>query len=53
MRVNGVCQKKTLRILIDTRSTHNFLNATVADKIKCALVQVAPRAVVVANGQVL
>ena len=33
MRVRGTCQRKTLRILIDMGSTHNFLSAKVADKV--------------------
>lgn len=42
MRVRVTCQRKTLRILIDTGSTHNFVSAKVVDKVKCALLQVAP-----------
>ncbi|XP_042054452.1 uncharacterized protein LOC121799175 [Salvia splendens] len=53
MRMKGLCQKKVLKILIDTGSTHNFLSSRVAGKIKGQFVQVPPRAVEVANGQLL
>ncbi|XP_042051538.1 uncharacterized protein LOC121796828 [Salvia splendens] len=53
MRIRGKCQKKVLRILIDTGSTHNFLSARVAQKLNCQLLPVNSRAVEVANGQIL
>ncbi|XP_042044219.1 uncharacterized protein LOC121789968 [Salvia splendens] len=53
MRIRGVCHKKTLKILIDTGSTHNFLSTKVAKTIKCQLTIVNSKAVEVANGQLL
>ncbi|XP_042032392.1 uncharacterized protein LOC121779117 [Salvia splendens] len=53
MRIRGICQKKALKILIDTGSTHNFLSSRVAKKIKCELTAVSSKAVEVANGQLL
>ncbi|XP_042065679.1 uncharacterized protein LOC121809207 [Salvia splendens] len=53
MRIRGKCQKRILRILIDTGSTHNFLSAKVAKRISCKLLPVNSKAVEVANGQIL
>lgn len=53
MRIRGYCQKKVIKILIDTGSTHNFLSARVARKLKCELTTVNSKAVEVANGQIL
>ncbi|KAL1224617.1 putative mitochondrial protein [Cardamine amara subsp. amara] len=35
MRVKGLCGKKVIFILIDSGSTHNFIDADIADKIGC------------------
>lgn len=53
MRIRGSCKKRPLRILIDTGSTHNFSSNKVARRIKGEKKLVTPRAVEVANGQVL
>ncbi|XP_042051368.1 uncharacterized protein LOC121796622 [Salvia splendens] len=53
MRIRGRCQGRNLRVLIDTGSTHNFVNSQVAQKLKFSLVNVPMVAVEVANGQML
>ena len=51
MRIRGLCQKKALKILVDTGSTHNLLSSKMAKRINCELIQVDSRAVEVAKGQ--
>ncbi|XP_042067267.1 uncharacterized protein LOC121810570 [Salvia splendens] len=53
MRIKGLCQKRALKILIDTGSTHNFLSSKIAKKIKCQHTAVNSKVVEVANGQLL
>ena len=53
MRIKVTCQKRTLRILVDTGSIHNFLSAKMAKKINCELLPVHSKAVEVSNGQIL
>lgn len=50
MRVNGVFGKQTLHILIDSRSTHNFLDLSLAKKLGLQLEPIATQAVTVADG---
>lgn len=50
MRVSGLYNKKMLlQILIDSGSTHNFLDLDLAKKLGCKLEAIAPLAVTVAN----
>jgi len=37
MRINGHVGKKTIHILIDSRSTHNFLDVNLAKGLGCKL----------------
>jgi len=41
MRVNGHVGKRTLHILVDSGSTHNFLDETFAKRLGCRLESVA------------
>ncbi|KAL2905959.1 Transposon Ty3-I Gag-Pol polyprotein [Bienertia sinuspersici] len=50
MRVNGVCNGKTLHILIDSGSTHNFLDLSLAKTIGLDLETINPQAITVADG---
>ncbi|KAF2299094.1 hypothetical protein GH714_030581 [Hevea brasiliensis] len=53
MCVAGTCGKRSLQILIDTGSTHNFLDSHIARKVGCELVKGTGVLVEVANGQEL
>ncbi|XP_021768532.1 uncharacterized protein LOC110732838 [Chenopodium quinoa] len=50
MRVIGRIQGKDLHILIDSGSTHNFVDASVASKLGCSLEQIPFQAISVADG---
>jgi len=47
MRVNGHKGKKTLHILIDSGSTHNFLDEHLARKLGCKLEPIAKQSVAI------
>jgi hypothetical protein len=50
MKVNGKMDKTTMCILIDSGSTHNFLNTAVAIKLQYQLTYIKPMTVQTANG---
>lgn len=50
MRVIGYCGKRKLYILIDNRSTHNFLDLNVANELGCLFEQTKSMAVTAASG---
>ncbi|KAL2931387.1 Retrotransposon-derived protein PEG10 [Bienertia sinuspersici] len=50
MRVNGLYNQTPLHILIDSGSTHNFLDLGVAKKLSLTLEPISPQAVTVADG---
>ena len=50
MRVKGLVGDKIISILIDSGSTHNFVDITLAQSLKCKLDTIAPQAVTVADG---
>ncbi|KAK9713235.1 hypothetical protein RND81_06G013500 [Saponaria officinalis] len=50
MRVTGYVGKKALHILIDSGSTHNFLDHAMAVKLGCQLDCIEPQSVTVADG---
>ncbi|XP_019451923.1 PREDICTED: uncharacterized protein LOC109354024 [Lupinus angustifolius] len=50
MRVTGRYNKKPLDILIDSGSTHNFLDRQVAERIGCRIEELQPILVTVADG---
>jgi hypothetical protein len=51
MKVNGKIDKTTVCILIDSGSTHNFLNTTLALKLQFQLTTIKPMIVQAANGE--
>ena len=53
MRVAGLKGKKTLHILIDSGSTHNFLDEHLATKLGCKLEPITTQSVVIAGGSTL
>ncbi|KAL0427507.1 UNVERIFIED_CONTAM: Transposon Ty3-G Gag-Pol polyprotein [Sesamum latifolium] len=50
MRVTDYCKGKAINILINTRSTHNFVDFQVARRLGCKLEATHPFPVAVANG---
>ncbi|XP_074300143.1 uncharacterized protein LOC141631357 [Silene latifolia] len=50
MRVTGYVGKKAIHILIDSGSTHNFLDQHMAVKLGCKLDCIEPQSVTVADG---
>ncbi|XP_074306372.1 uncharacterized protein LOC141641616 [Silene latifolia] len=50
MRVTGFFNKKPLQILIDSGSTHNFVDEGTAKKLGCKIEETHPKAVKVADG---
>lgn len=50
MRVTGHCGKKPLHILIDSGSTHNFLDLHIAQKMGCQTEAMDTVSVTVADG---
>jgi len=53
MKVNGHKGKKTLHIFIDSGSTHNFVDETVAKRLGCRLEPMAVKSVAIADGNTL
>lgn len=53
MRLLGRVRKHTLQILVDSGSTHNFLDLTTARRLKCDLKKIPQMQVVVADGSKL
>jgi len=53
MRVDGGAGNATLHILIDSGSTHNCLDISVAKRLHCRVRKVPPLQVTIANGQQL
>lgn len=50
MKVRGLCGKRTLYILIDSGSTHNFMDPRVAEQLNCEIKPPQMRKVAVADG---
>jgi len=50
MRVKGSVGSQAVHILIDTGSTHNFLDAITAKRLRCELLRIPPLVVAVADG---
>nr|KYP45064.1 TMV resistance protein N [Cajanus cajan] len=50
MKVTGLFKKKPLHILIDSGSTHNFLDVHLAKKLGCEISSMDPLSVTVADG---
>lgn len=53
IRVMGLYNKKALQILLDSGSTHNFLDLTMARKLGCKLEEVKPMAITSGGGHKL
>ncbi|GJS94074.1 reverse transcriptase [Tanacetum coccineum] len=53
MRVKGCVGKNALHVLVDSGSTHHFLNLQIAKKLGCRLRKICPLDVSVANGNVM
>jgi len=53
MRVTGYHNQKPLHILIDSGSTHNFLDISIARTLECRVESITSQAVAVANGNSL
>ncbi|XP_074297152.1 uncharacterized protein LOC141627838 [Silene latifolia] len=53
MRVHGKVRNNTIHILIDSGSTHNFCDQSVAKKLGCKVTHTHPLEVSVANGETL
>lgn len=51
LRVTGHHAKQLLQILIDSESTHNFIDTNVATKLGCKITPVAPMLVRIADGR--
>ncbi|XP_074265848.1 uncharacterized protein LOC141588299 [Silene latifolia] len=50
MRVTGFCNKRPLQILIDSGSTHNFVDGGTAKLLGCQMEGIHPKTVKVADG---
>lgn len=50
MRIVGMVKRKSVHILIDSGSTHNFLDLEYAKTLGCELEQIPPQVVSVADG---
>ena len=53
MRVRGVHEKKNLYVLIDSGSTHNFMDKRIADLLGCKLQPTGRTKVYVADGSMI
>lgn len=53
MTVTGVYNKRPVHILIDSGSTHNFLDETMAIKLGCKMANTRPMSVSIADGSQL
>ena len=49
MRVNGYIGNKILHIVVDSRSTHNFLDEQLARRLGCRLEPIAKHSVAIAD----
>ena len=50
MRIGGNIKKKSVTILFDSRSTHNFLDPIVAKRTKCSMQTTNPKKVAMTDG---
>ena len=53
MRMNGHIGKKTIHILLDLGSTHNFLDEQLARRLGCKLEPIDRQSVVIAGGRTM
>ena len=50
MRINGRVGSQRIHILVDSGSTHNFLDVTTAKKLRCEVVKIPAFMAAIANG---
>ena len=50
MRITGKVGSQPIHILVDSGSTHNFLDFATVKKLRCALLRIPPLVVAVAGG---
>jgi len=50
-RVEGKVRNHRLMVLIDSGSTHNFLDEKITKKLGCIAINMQPLTVIVANGE--
>lgn len=50
MRVRGHCGKRTIQLLLNSGSTHNFIDSSLARRLGCKVSEVPPMIVRVADG---
>ncbi|GAU25035.1 hypothetical protein TSUD_155090 [Trifolium subterraneum] len=53
MRISGLHDKKVIQILLDSGSTHNFLDLEVAKKLGCVLEEIPPLPITGGGGHML
>ena len=53
MRIIGKIKKQSLVFLIDSDSTHNFMDQSVAKRLRCPIRPITKVQVTVANGDIL
>ncbi|XP_019267598.1 PREDICTED: uncharacterized protein LOC109244894 [Nicotiana attenuata] len=53
LRVTGYHSQKPLHILVDTGSSHNFMDPELVERLKCPVRATTPQLVAVANGNML
>lgn len=51
IRVTGYHEKRPLQVLIDTESTHNFIDEEVASRLGCKAYSIQKQSVSVADGR--
>ena len=51
IRVTGYHEKQTLKVLIDTGSTHNFIDKQVVAKLGCQASSIQEQSIIVADGR--
>ena len=50
MRIKGTVGKHKIHILVDSGSTHNFVDVNVAKKLGCKIISTCPLAITVGDG---
>ena len=50
IKVEGRARDSSVMILIDSESTHSFLDEGIAKKLKCSLTGTLPLSITIANG---
>lgn len=53
LRIQGFTEQKPINVLIDSGSTHNFINEHTTKRLGCKVYQMSPQDVSVADGRVI